>query len=49
VGALRVHPYKHCANYPPQKIEECGGARIPSRMKRPGAKFETSGGRSLAD
>jgi hypothetical protein len=19
VGALRVHPHKHCANYPPQK------------------------------
>ena len=22
VGALRVHPHKHDANYPPQKIED---------------------------
>jgi MarR family 2-MHQ and catechol resistance regulon transcriptional repressor len=27
VGALRVHPHKHCANYPPQKIEETGLSR----------------------
>jgi hypothetical protein len=22
VGALRVQPHKHCADYPPQKIED---------------------------
>jgi hypothetical protein len=25
VGALRVHPHKHCANYPPQKDRENSG------------------------
>ena len=27
VGALRVHPHKHYANYPPQKIEELMNVR----------------------
>ncbi len=27
VGALRVHPHKHCANYPSQKIEDLRRSR----------------------
>jgi hypothetical protein len=32
VGALRVHPHKHDAHYPPQKIEELreAGATLPN-------------------
>ncbi len=29
VGALRVHPHKHYANYPPQKIEDVREAGAP--------------------
>jgi len=34
VGALRVHPHKHCANFPPQKDRGCPrGERVPTRIR----------------
>jgi len=31
VGALRVHPYRHCADYPPQKDQTTRSAKTEAK------------------